>query len=277
MTASFSCAMVNGVLAQQLDVRDRGLQYGDGLFETILVENDQCLLWDSHLQRLEKGCLALGIVPPSEGLLKQEARQLLDACKPGPAILKIIVTRGAGGRGYRVQSINMPTRLLSLAPLPQYPDNILEQGIRARFCDLRLSRQPRLAGIKHLNRLEQVMARQEWGDEFEEGILLDDRGQVVEGVMSNIFILSQGRLVTPALDDCGVAGVVREQVLQQHKALGIPVVIAKVTPEDLLGAEAVFFSNSVIGIWQLRTLDAHLWNPHPLVHKLRQIAGFSNV
>jgi 4-amino-4-deoxychorismate lyase len=265
--------MVNGEFTRLIDIADRGLQYGDGLFETMRVRQRECLLWDAHMERLGKGCGTLDIPMPDRELLAGEVRQLIAASGREDAVLKLVVTRGTGGRGYRSDRAAVPQRILSLHPLPRYPETHYREGIRARFCTLRLGLQPALAGIKHLNRLEQVLARQEWGDEFDEGIMLDVHGNVIEGVMSNIFILFKGQLQTPSLAGCGVAGVVRGQILQRSDELGVPVSVSLIRAEELMGAEAVFFTNSIIGVWQLHVLEGHIWSPHPLLEKLVAITG----
>ena len=273
MNPLFAAALVNGQPASEIPVADRGLQYGDGLFETIRVSNGRCRHWMLHLARLRRGCEALGIRMPDPELLKTEARRLLASGDFQEVILKLIVTRGSGGRGYAPRNMLPPSRLFSVHPLPRYPAHWFKRGVRARFCDMRLSRQPRLAGIKHLNRLEQVLARQEWGSEFAEGIMLDEQGNVVEGVMSNLFALIDGRLVTPPLEQCGVAGVVREWLLQRSDAIDREVVEAPLRPEMLLDAEALFFTNSVIGVWQVAELGERNWEAHPLTTPLRELAA----
>ena len=273
MNPLFAAALVNGQPASEIPVADRGLQYGDGLFETIRVSNGRCRHWMLHLARLRRGCEALGIRMPDPELLKTEARRLLASGDFQEVILKLIVTRGSGGRGYAPRNMLPPSRIFSVHPLPRYPAHWFKRGVRARFCDMRLSRQPRLAGIKHLNRLEQVLARQEWGSEFAEGIMLDEQGNVVEGVMSNLFALIDGRLVTPPLEQCGVAGVVREWLLRRADGLGRDVVEAPLRPEMLLDAEALFLTNSVIGVWQVAELGEQNWEVHPLTAPLRELAA----
>jgi 4-amino-4-deoxychorismate lyase len=118
-----------------------------------------------------------------------------------------------------------------------------------RVCDLRLALQPRLAGIKHLNRLEQIMARAEWEEQYEEGLLLDYNGQLIEGTMSNLFLVRDRALYTPSLDSCGVAGVVRSVVLDLAVESGVRAARQALTLTDLEAAQEVFLCNSLIGIW----------------------------
>lgn len=271
MTRLKPLAMVNGEFSNSIDVRDRGLHYGDGLFETILVERDCLLLWQRHLSRLIEGCQRLHIDPPDPHLLRRESDLLLSRWNDDRAVLKIIVTRGMGGRGYSLRGSVAPHRLLSIHPAPAYPSKWYREGVAARFCDIRLSAQPLLAGMKHLNRLEQVLARSEWNDEYAEGLMCDERGNVVEGVMSNLFVLSQDTLATPLLDQCGVAGVTRATILERAHALIDNVTEKKISTQEVLAADALFLTNSVIGVWQIASLEDKVWQLHPLAQRLRAL------
>jgi 4-amino-4-deoxychorismate lyase len=208
----------------------RALHYGDGLFETLHVQDAIVEYLDRHMQRLEAE-------------LRQRASESQNA------VIKIIFSRTAGARGYRYNNGQGVTRIVSTHPLPVFPQQFSRQGIRVRICDLRLALQPRLAGIKHLNRLEQVMARAEWGEEYEEGLLLDYNGQLIEGTMSNLFLVRAGCLYTPLLNNAGVAGVMRSVLLDLASEMGLETRVQAVTPQDLQSAEEVFLCNSLINIW----------------------------
>ncbi len=273
MNPLYAAALVNGQPATAIALADRGLQYGDGLFETVRVSGGRCRHWALHLERLRRGCEALGIRMPDPELLKTEARRLLASGDFQEVILKLIITRGRGGRGYAPRNLLPPSRILSVHPLPRYPAQWYRDGVAARFCDTRLSSQPRLAGIKHLNRLEQVLARQEWESDFAEGLMLDDEGHVVEGVMSNLFVLIGDRLVTPPVDRCGVDGVIRQWFLRHGDDIGHETLVQTLKPEQLLTADGVFLTNSVIGVWQVTRLQRQRWRPHPLTETLRALAA----
>ncbi|MCX7096895.1 MAG: aminodeoxychorismate lyase [Methylococcales bacterium] len=245
--------LINGECKEHIEVSDRGFQYGDGLFETIAVINGQAIFFDRHLVRLKAGCQRLYIPFPGEGLLRFEAQKLLQ--NSNLAVLKLIITRGSGGRGYRQPEVIQPTRIVSLHPYPNYPDSYKEQGINARFCATRLGLNPALAGIKHLNRLEQVLARAEWTDpDIQEGIMLDTDGHVIEGTMSNLFYVKNNRLFTPALVQSGVAGIIRSMILAMSAGQGQPVTEHKVTQEVLLLADEVFVCNSIVGVWPVKSI-----------------------
>lgn len=249
-----SRVMINGQETDRLSVRDRGLQYGDGLFETLAVCREVPLLWPEHLERLLRSCDRLGIARPDPALLRDEAWQLCRGQER--AVLKLIITRGEGGRGYRPPEAAEPTRILSLHPWPDYPLDRVEQGIRIRSCDTRLARQPVLAGIKHLNRLEQVLARREWNDpDIVEGVMRDMDGLVIEATMGNLFFVQEDNLLTPDLAQCGVDGVMRRQILAVCEELSIPVRIADLGLEEARASREVLVTNSLIGVWPVRQWD----------------------
>jgi 4-amino-4-deoxychorismate lyase len=245
--------LVNGLDAASLPLTDRGLHYGDGLFETIAVRGSGPCLWSEHLDRLGLGAALLGIPLPDADLLLRECLALTQGVASG--VVKLILTRGSGGRGYRPPAAPSPTRILALYPTPDYPLGWAEVGVKVRWCDAALGENPRLAGIKHLNRLEQVLARAEWDDEaIAEGLLCDTRGRVIAGTMSNVFVYTGGRLLTPRLDTCGVAGTVRAMVLRLAPECGVPAAEADLIRADLEAAEGVFLSNAILGIWPVRRL-----------------------
>ncbi|MEZ5540739.1 MAG: aminodeoxychorismate lyase [Pseudomonadota bacterium] len=248
MSAAVLRVLVNGAAGDCLSTRDRGLLYGDGLFETMAVRDGIPRHWSRHLERLQLGCARLGIAPPAAALLREEAAVLCrDAAR---AVLKILVTRGTGGRGYRPDPAAVPTRILQLHPYPDWPADYAQQGVCVRICSERLARNPRLAGIKHLNRLEQVLARAEWDDPaIAEGLMQDARGNIVEGTMSNILMLRDEVLSTPDLTHCGVAGVTRALILELAAQAGIPVRIRDIPLAELDTADEVMLCNSLIGIW----------------------------
>lgn len=246
--------LVNGKSTDHIAVSDRGMQYGDGCFETIAVQHGRMLLQEQHLRRLNNGCERLGIkIASILEQIKQEAEQL--AASVDRAVLKIIVTRGQGSRGYRAQADLAPTRILSLSAWPVYPQDYRTTGIALRLCDTRLSENSKLAGIKHLNRLEQVLARAEWQDDYQEGLMLTRSGDVIAGTMSNVFIQIGDKIVTPLIEVCGVAGIMRETIINQFTKTGIGCKQARVDLPMLYNADALFISNSLIGLWPVTALE----------------------
>lgn len=261
---------VDGRPAAELPLGDRGLAYGDGLFETLVVHRGRPGLLEDHLQRLHAGCKRLGI-PYQEQRITEE---LLTFCEAlGEGVAKLIVTRGDGLRGYAPPVESQPRRLLLGSPLPVYPVEHVEQGIELFPCSVRLAEQPRLAGLKHLNRLEQVLARAEWQhSRYAEGLLRDQSGRIIEGVFSNLFLVREDRLLTPSLERCGVAGVMRGALLREAAALGIQCEIRDLSYDELLAAQEIFLCNSVYGVWPVRRLETRVWLPGPLTRKLQGIA-----
>ncbi len=246
--------LINGETTERLCASDRGLHYGDGLFETIAVIDGKARQWQAHMARLTRGCEALQLPPPDCERLLHEAQLL---CSDNPkAVLKIIITRGSGGRGYRFPEEIKATRLLTVHPWPDYPIVYYQQGIAVTICNTRLGNNPALAGIKHLNRLEQVLARNEWqNSEIQEGVMLDQHNNVIEGTMSNLFIVEDDTLVTADLEQCGIKGVMRATVLKLAQQVKIPTRIESINIARLKAASACFVTNSLIGLWPVRQLD----------------------
>ncbi len=262
-----NAVLINGELTDAVSARDRGFQYGDGLFETIAVKHGTPLLLDKHLARLGAGAERLGF-QASPALLHQEAERLCHGVERG--VLKIIVTRGIGRRGYRGDPAVTPTRVLSLSDWPSYPAAYAEQGVDVRLCRTRLAAQPALAGLKHLNRLEQVLARAEWGDEFAEGLMQDESGNIVEGTMTNVFLVRDRTLVTPALDRCGVEGVMRAAVLERAALLGLECRVETVKAEHLERTQEIFLTNCLIGLWPVRRVEQRSYVVGEVTRKIQQ-------
>ena len=263
---------VNGQPSETLPATDRGLLYGDGVWETVGVKAGQPQLLGWHLERLQQGLQALAINTLDMAILQREitafcAHATADLPR---AVLKIIVTRGAGVRGYSPHGCEQPTRILQCTPWAQYPVAYYAQGIRLALCETRLAHQPRLAGFKHLNRLEQVLARVEFGSEFQEGLVRDYAGNVIEGTMSNLFVVqADGSVLTPDLTACGIAGVMRRFIVQTLAEWGICCHIRGVTWNDVQDAQALFMTNSLIGIWFVREFAGKQYVKPDLVHALQ--------
>lgn len=173
-----------------------------------------------------------------------------------------MLTRGSGGRGYRAPDPASPRGMLYTTPWPEFPPDAAARGVAVRTCALRLAEQPVLAGIKHLNRLEQVLARREWDDPgIHEGLLLDTAGRVIEGISANLLLFRDGVMVTPALDRCGVAGVVRGLALEIAPRLGLRVEVRDVAATELPDFSSMALTNSLIGVWPIATLDGRTLSP----------------
>lgn len=251
---------INGVPDGRLDPADRGLAYGDGLFETLLVVARRPVLLEAHLDRLRESAGVLGI-PLDLLRLRRELEEFVAACPPD-CVVKVILTRGVSGRGYLPNPAASPTRVLAASLAPDWPESHARSGIRVVPCSLRLAAQPLLAGHKHLNRLEQVLLRREVATlGADEGLVQDADGNVIEGVFSNVFVVKDGHLVTPVLAAAGVRGVMRGSIIREALADGTPVSEQALRLEDVLSADEIFFCNSVYGVWPVRECAGRVWAP----------------
>ena len=248
---------MNGARGATVDPRDRGLAFGDGVFETMRFGASGIQLLDYHLKRLRDGAARLRLAYDAT-LLDAELRAALAGAHElqSEGVLKLVLTRGIGPRGYRVVPGTTCTRVISVSVLPSNPPEWSDQGVSVRFCDLRMGANPLLAGVKHLNRLEQVMARLEWDDPaIAEGLIADARGRIVEGVSTNLFLVSGGRILTPVIDTCGVAGVMRQYLIENApEIVGQGVEVVSCEKGMLTGARELFLCNSVIGVWPVSRL-----------------------
>ncbi|MFO7543752.1 MAG: aminodeoxychorismate lyase [Thiobacillus sp.] len=251
--------LVNGQSVDTVSARDRGLAYGDGVFRTLRTEGGQPLWWADHYAKLVADCAALALACPDEAMLYDEVCQVAEA---GQGVVKIVLTRGEGARGYALPAARSGTRIVMAAPLPPHANSNPSVDVTVRWCILRLARQPRLAGVKHLNRLENVLARAEWDDAaIFEGLLCDDSGAVIGGVMSNVFAVRNGELMTPDLSECGVAGVARSRLLRAAIRMGIRVHVGRLLPDVILAADECMICNSLIGVRRVGRLDDKTWPP----------------
>lgn len=267
--------LVNGILSEHIGVFDRGLSYGDGVFRTLLVREGRLFCWQRHYAKLLSDCAALGISCPPESLLVEEIGRLT-AVAPD-CVLKIIITRGESQRGYVIPERMEPTRILMTSPVPQFQANYLTEGVRLHLCSTRLAIQPLLAGIKHLNRLENVLARREWNSpEIAEGLMLDTEGNAIEGTMSNLFLLKGKTLHTPDLARCGVAGVQRDRIIDMASQLGMTIRVESLPLARLYDATELMLCNSVIGVWQIRELGEKTWQTGKFVKQLRALLDDDN-
>lgn len=258
---------INGEEQVNIAVADRGLQYGDGLFETLAAFDGACPWFPAHYQRLAAGCDRLAIPVPDKQVLLCEVEQA--AKGQHKAVIKILLTSGRGGRGYCRPEVLEPSRIIMRHDWPDYPDAYWQDGVVLKHCHTRLGCNPTLAGIKHLNRLEQVMARNEWqGTEFAEGLMCDMQGHVIEGTMSNVFVVRGNTLSTPNLTACGVDGVMRRWVMQKAEELNIEVQQMALSVTDIKQADEVLLTNSLIGLWPVRSFESSLYQAGPVYQTL---------
>jgi len=260
--------LINGRRESNLTPLDRGLAYGDGVFRTFPVHNGIPRSWPLQYRRLTEDCNALGIVCPPASLILSDIAALCDETEH--VVIKVIVTRGEGVRGYAVPALAQPNRMVIKLAMPDYPEHYFSDGVKLHLCDLRLALQPRLAGIKHLNRLENVLARMEWVDgQVADGVLLDTDGRVVECTMSNLFLRHGDILMTPDLKRSGVAGVTRQRIIDMAPSLGYRIEVADFDLKALLASDEMVICNSLFGVWQVRQLEDKHWMAGVLAARLR--------
>ncbi len=266
--------LVNGATAGHVSVLDRGLHFGDGLFETIACRHHRPRFLTLHLERLLQGCRVLGLVPPEARLLRQEVAQLAAAHER--SIVKLIVTRGpAIARGYAVSGSERATRVAIRYSWPVEDPVLWQQGVSVRMAAVRLGENPAIAGLKHCNRLEQILARGEPdAAAAAEALMLSRSGNLVSGTMTNVFLVDgpagAPRLRTPTIDLCGVAGVMRRVVMREAARAGVPAAECTLWPADLDSASEIFLSNARIGIWPVRRIGERTLTPGPLTRQLQQ-------
>lgn len=251
--------LIDGERRDSVEADNRGLNYGDGLFETLLVQDGAPVWWGEHLARLRRGCAALRMRFPDPDLLAFEAEKLCEG--HARAVLKLVLVRAGQGRGYAPEADARSQRILSLHAAPVLAARDYVEGIDVRWCNGRFALQPQLAGIKHLNRIENVLARSELEHaDVAEGLVLDTAGRVVSATAANLFVLRFGRLRTPSLRGCGIAGICRDWVLSRAD-----VEIGELLPQDIERADGVFLSSSLRGILPVARLRERVYRPQPLI------------
>lgn len=259
---------INGQAADALPLSDRGLHYGDGVFRTMLVWRGEVVWRDEQLAVLRRDAQQLGLAPPPESLLAEELRLAVSGVSRGA--LKLILTAGDSPRGYARSAAAPCRRIMRLAALPDWPADAWSAGVRVSTLPLRLAAQPALAGAKHLNRLEQVMARAQLPDGCAEGLLRNEQGALQCGIMSNLFWYADGRWRTPAIDNAGVAGLTRQK-LMQHPDLSPAT--CRSTPQEVFSqASRLFLCNALIGIWPVAR-----WNERHYQDSQDEVLGLNEL
>lgn len=275
---------VNGVFDAAISPLDRGFAYGDGVFETCRYSHGSIPLWDYHCERLVRSAERLNI-PLNEKLLACYLDSMLGFLKDGQiehAVIKVTLTRGVGGRGYRLPDNVSPTYCIGVFPGNQLQTEQYCNGVAVRICNLRLSQTPALGGMKHLNRLEHILARAEWQDEFAEGLLMDAQDRVIEATVSNLFAVKHNQLFTPGLSTAGVAGIMRRTIIEKlAPTVGLDCHVLDIGLDFLFAADEIFLCNSVYGIWPVNVVtddrraiasEFHFPN-HQITNMLQQQLG----
>ncbi len=232
-------SLVDGCWQSDIPVSDRGLCYADGLFETVLMRHGSIALWDWHWRRMNTSAERLGIRCPDESVWRRDIDLLTES--QGDWLLKLMLTRGSSGRGYAPDDNAVPRRIVQrFEALSDRP--LVHQ--RVILCQTPLASSPALAGLKHLGRLEQVLARQEVIKAgASEGLMLDPNGMLIECTQNNLFLWRDDQWWTPSVDEAGVNGVFRQWLMST-----ISVTEVQLRPSDLVHYQSAFCCNSVRGI-----------------------------
>lgn len=243
---------VDGQTSGHLPVSDRGLNYADGVFETMRIDGGSIPLLELHLQRLDSGCERLSMPLPELSLLRRELA--LASAEIEAGVIKLVLTRGSGGRGYAPPERASCRRIISLHPLPEYPRCRYQRGVSVRLCKTLLGSSPVTGGLKHLGRLEQVIASMEPSAGCAEGLMRNQAGEIIEGIRSNLFLVRDHALLTPDVSHCGVAGVMRGLILDLAPSLGLEAAVVSVPAAELTRCDEIFLSSSVFGVWPVHEI-----------------------
>ncbi len=242
---------IDGQPADALPLSDRGFQYGDGVFRTMLVWQGEVVWQSEQLALLRRDAGRLDLPLAADEILIDELIRAATGVQRG--VLKLIVTAGDGQRGYARPGNPQSRRVLSRSALPEWPTQAWKEGVRVTGLGLRMANQPALAGVKHLNRLEQVLARAQLPADCDEGLLCNEQGWLQCGIMSNLFWYADGSWHTPVVEAAGVAGVTREKLMQLS---GLSVRESRNDPMRVQAeAERLFLCNALIGIWPVARWD----------------------
>lgn len=255
---------INGEPGRAIDVTDRGLAYGDGLFETIAIRDGQPRFLTQHLDRLLEGCDRLHLQRPDRSRLAADLRHAPSGLRHG--VLKLVITRGPGARGYGLPAVSAPTLAWGIGEA----EPVRSAPIHIRWCETMVTANPATAGLKTLGRLDQVLARAEWSQpEIGEGLMTSTEGRLIGGTASNVFLVAGDRLLTPSVGRSGISGVMRRVVLEAAGRAGIAVSVVDLPPSEVADASEVFLTNALTGIRPVHRLGSHSWVTGPITRLLQ--------
>lgn len=254
---------INGEPETHLAANDRAVQFGDGCFTTARLINGKVVALEQHIERLSQACQRLQIAHVDWRALSREMIAIGYGQDEG--VLKVILSRGAGGRGYSAKGCGQPTRILSVSPYPAHYHQLRQRGARLALSTVRLSRNPLLAGIKHLNRLEQVLIRTELEQTgADEALVLDTEGMLVECCAANLFWRRGEKVFTPDLSHAGVNGIQRQHVIRVLRGQGITVEEVRTPPEILASVDEVVITNALMPVLPVYQIENWRWNSRQL-------------
>ena len=272
-----SISLINNKFTKYISVYDRGVSYGDGFFETMKwrVSNDnlpKVEFWNRHISRITKSCKVAKINIPDLTTLNNYKSKILKRAKKNNfknGILKIIITRGSGGRGYRFEKNMQPTVIFLSFPYKPYPSSFYRNGIKLEICNNFLSKNFFLKGLKHLNRIDSVLLTDEIDNKGNfEGVVIDENDNVIEGMMSNIFFIKKKILYTPKINFFGIEGIMRQIILEKFSNLFDQIIVEPINKRKLANFDNVFISNSIMGVIPVNKIEKNNYRVSSLMTRI---------
>ena len=245
-----SIAIINGQEQSNISIYNRNFQYGDGLFETCVVKDSRILFWDKHLFRLDAGCERLKIKNLDESIWLKDVKKALSLTSTNNCVVKLMLSRGNSQRGYSYPDDILPVRIIIVSELRNVQS---KKSFSLHYAESGYHSNPILAGIKHCNRIEQILARASL--KRDEAIMLDENQNIISVTQGNIYFIFGQRLVTPKLDRCGVIGSRRSLILDLAESLEMNVEQVNISINEAKKADEVFISNSIIGIQSVSSIE----------------------
>ena len=257
--------LINGEEQDKISVFNRNMQYGDGLFETCVARDNQILFWPRHYSRLEIGCVKLNINKIDEGILLSDIKKAFELSSKKNCIVKLILSRGDSLRGYGYRDDIEPVRVVIVSEMYQ---PLFNKEFSLEYATSGYHSNPQLAGIKHCNRLEQILARSNLSSN--EAIMLDEKENIISVTQGNIYYIFGNKLLTPKLDCCGVVGSRRSLILELAMSLKMEALESNISINQAQKADEVFISNSVIGIQPVHSIESYKLGKNPLTEKIQK-------
>ena len=262
--------IINGEVKSNVSIFNRNMQYGDGLFETCVAKDNKVLFWDNHFSRLNNGCDRLNIKKIANSVWLEDIKKALSLSSEKNCIVKLILSRGNSLRGYSYSKDIEPVRVVIVSQMNEYKT---KETYSLEFAISGFHSNPNLAGIKHCNRLEQILARTNMM--ADEAIMLDENQSVVSVTQGNIYLIFGNKLITPKLERCGVIGSRRSIILELSRLTNLEVREEDISIKQLEKANEVFVSNSLIGIQPVTLIGDYYLTNNPITEKIS--AAYSSI
>ena len=257
--------LINGEELSEVSIFSRNFQFGDGLFETCIGRDGKILFWSKNFDRLNFGCEKLNINKISESIWLHDIKRALNLFTKKHFILKLILSRGNSLRGYGYKDDIEPTRVVIISEMQKSKVN---KVFSLEYSKSGYHSNPKLAGIKHCNRLEQILARSSLSSN--EAIMLDEKENVISVTQGNIYFIFENTLLTPKLDRCGVIGSRRSLILELARSIKLDAMESDISMDQIQKADEVFISNSVIGIQPISSIEGNKLSLNPLTEKIQK-------